>query len=135
MKNTAIEKRAQQQPQQVNVPERLDEGVWYTALCDIVETDDAFVFQADLPGVKPGDLDVSYENGTLTIDARVQSRQQPSTQYAWREYGVGHFHRSFTISSPINVDGIKAELKNGELTLHVPKAESAKPRRIKIQSA
>jgi HSP20 family molecular chaperone IbpA len=132
MKNTAIEKK-QQNSQQANVPERLDEGIWYTPLCDIVETDDAFLFQADLPGVKSGDLDVSYESGTLTIDAKVQPRQQGNTQYAWREYGVGHFHRSFSINTPINVEGIQAQLKNGELSLYVPKAESAKPKRIKVK--
>ena len=132
MKNAAIEKR-QQRSEAERAPERTGEGVWYTPLCDIVENDEAFWFQADLPGVAAEDLDISYENGTLTIDGKARLRQEAGTRYGWREYGVGHFHRSFSINTPVNVEGIRAELKNGELSLYVPKAESAKPKRIKVQ--
>jgi len=131
MSNTAIEKRENTS----NVPERMDQATWYTPLVDITETGDAFYFQADLPGVKAGDVDIQFENGVLTLDARVQPRQPEGHDYVWREYGVGHFHRSFTINTPVHVDGIKAELKNGELSLYVPKAESAKTRKIQIKTA
>ena len=129
--NTAIEKRENTQ----NAPEPVEQGAWYTPLCDIVENNEAFLFVADLPGVKPGDVDVSYENGVLTIDAKVQRRQPENQAYVWQEYGVGHFHRSFNINTPVNADGIRAELKNGELKLYVPKAEHAKTRKIEIKSA
>jgi len=129
--NTAIEKRESTS----SAPERLDQATWYTPLVDITETADGFFFQADLPGVKAGDVDVQFENGVLTLDARVRPRQPGGHDYVWREYGVGHFHRSFTINTPVHVDGIKAELKNGELSLYVPKAESAKTRRIEIKTA
>src|SRR6185295_2114227 len=121
--NTAIEKR---QNETVNIPQRAQdqEMTYYTPLVDIYENADGFVFQADLPGVKTGEVDVSYENGALTIEGKVTPRQ-PHQGYTWREYGVGHFYRSFNINTPIEVDGIRAELKNGELSIYVPKAESA----------
>ena len=131
--STAIEKRPEAQT--VNVPERIEQTTYYTPLVDIAENADGFVFQADLPGVRAGDLDVSYDNNTLTIEAKVQPRQPANHPYAWREYGVGHFYRSFSINTPINPAGIRAELKNGVLELYVPKAESAKPKKIQIKSA
>ena len=134
MSNTAIEKR-ENQGSSVNVPERIDQGAWYTPLVDIIENNDAFIFQADLPGASAGDIDVSYENGVLTVAANANPRQPQGHRYVWREYGVGHFYRSFTINSPVNVDAIKAELKNGVLELYVPKAESARPRKIQIKTA
>jgi HSP20 family molecular chaperone IbpA len=129
--NTAIEKRENTS----QAPEHVEQGTWYTPLVDIVENDEAFLFLADLPGVKAGDVDVNYENGVLTIDAKCQRRQPEGQAYVWREYGVGHFHRSFNINTPVNVDGIRAELKNGELKLYVPKAEHAKTRKIEIKSS
>ena len=135
MSNTSLEKRQQPENNIVNVPERMDQQTYYTPLVDIVETPDAFIFQADLPGVKPGDVDIRFENGALTIEGKVQPRRPGNPNYLWREYGVGHFYRSFTLAAPVNADGIKAELKNGELTLTIPKHESAKPRKIEIKTA
>jgi len=132
MNENAIEKRENKDLAQ---PEQMNQGTYYTPLVDIAETDDAFLFQADVPGVKAGDVDIGFENGVLTIDAKVQPRQTADQSYVWQEYGVGHFHRSFTLQTPVNPDGIHAELKNGELSLYVPKAESAKTRKIKIQTS
>lgn len=142
MSNTALEKRQNGSNESssniVNVPDRSAQSAeqyttYYTPLVDIAETDDAFIFQADLPGVRSEDLDVRFDNGTLTIDGKVQ-RRGPERGYLWREYGIGHFNRSFSLSTPIDADGIKAELRNGELTLTVPKAASARRRRIQIES-
>jgi len=131
-KNNAIEKR---ENNTVNVPERMEQATHYTPLVDIVENADGFTFLADLPGVKAGDVDVSYESGVLTIQGKVHGRQPETQSYVWREYGIGHFHRSFTIDTPVHVDGIRAELKNGVLELYVPKAEHAKTRKIQIKTA
>ena len=129
----AIEK----QPQigTVNVPERIEQTAYYTPLVDVVENNEAFVFQADLPGVKAGDVDVGFENGVLTIEGKVQPRQPAGQRYAWREYGVGHFYRSFTLNTPVDVEGVRAELRNGVLELYVPKSEHARPRKIQIKSS
>jgi HSP20 family protein len=134
MANTAIERRSDNT---VNIPQRKDESqqqvnTWYTPLVDIIETGEAFLFQADLPGVSPDDLDVSFQNGVLSIEGKVRPR--PAENYVWQEYGHGHFYRQFSINTPVDADKIKAELKNGVLELHVPKAESARTRRIEIKS-
>ncbi len=140
MSNTAIEKHEKHdtlkadENTQFTQPERAEQATYFTPLVDIAENADGFAFLADLPGVKPADLDVSFENGTLTIAGRVSPRQPAGTNYVWREYGVGHFYRSFTLNTPVNVDGITAELKNGELRLWVPKADHAKTRKIQIKS-
>ena len=133
--NTAIEKRQNEQSN-VNVPARVDAApTYYTPLVDVIESGEAFEFQADLPGVKAGDVDVSFENGVLTIEGKVTPRQPANHNYLWREYGVGHFYRSFNIETPVDPDGIKAQLKNGVLELYVPKAETAKTRKIEIRTA
>lgn len=132
MTNTSLEKRPSEN---VNVPERMDQGTYYTPLCDIIETGDGFTFMADLPGVSAGDVDVTFENGVLTISAKAHPRQPENQRYLWREYGVGSFYRSFEIGAPVHVDGIQAELKNGVLNLFVPKAESAKTRKIAIKGS
>ena len=133
--DTAIEKR-QDSESSVNVPARRESApTYYTPLVDVIENAEAFVFQADLPGVKAGDVDVSYENGTLTIEAKVAPRQPENHNYLWREYGVGHFWRSFNIETPVNADGIKAQLKDGVLELYVPKAETARTRKVEIRTA
>ena len=116
-------------------PERMEQQTYYTPLVDIIETDDAFIFKADLPGVRPEDVDVGYENGVLTLSAKVQPRQGDRARYLWQEYGVGPFFRQFFLSTPVNPDGIQAQLRNGELTLTVPKAESAKTHKIQVKTA
>jgi len=131
MSNTAIEKRESR----ANAPERIEQASLYTPLVDITETDDAFLFQADAPGVKSGDIDISFENGVLTIQGKVQPRRAQDQNYVWQEYGVGNFYRQFTLNTPVNVDQIRAELKNGELKLTVPKAESARTRKIQIKTS
>jgi len=129
--NTAMEKRENTS----TAPERMGQTTYFTPLVDIIETGEEFLFQADLPGVNAGDVDVSYENGVLTIEGKVQPRQPTDRAYVWRGYGVGHFYRQFSLDTPIDPDGIRAELKNGVLELHVPKSESAKTRRIRIKSS
>lgn len=132
MNNTSIQKR--ENPQSI-VPERMDQTVTFTPHVDIIETNDEFIFQADLPGVRAGDVDINYANGALTISGTVHPRQSNLTSYEWQEYGVGNFFRQFTLGAPINAEGINAELRQGVLELQVPKAESAKTRKIQIKTA
>ena len=115
-------------------PEPLDGGVRYIPPVDIVETGEGYTFYADLPGVKPADLDITYEDGALTLHAKVAPRQPAGQKYVAQEYGVGGFSRSFKIATDVNPDAIKAELKDGVLKLEVPKAESAKVRKIAVKT-
>ena len=136
MSNTSIEKRENDTNKALNVnAQRAERATYFTPLVDVVETGDEFTFWADLPGVTAGDVDVSYENGTLTIHGKVRPRQPSGRGYVWREYDVGHYYRQFSLGNAVNPDGIRAELKNGVLELHAPKAESARTRKIEIKTA
>jgi HSP20 family molecular chaperone IbpA len=105
----------------------------YAPMVDIAETDDEFVFEADLPGTA-GDVEVTCEDGVLTITAKVKPRQPEGQAYVRQEYGVGDFRRVFSIGAEIDAENIKAQMKDGQLTIHVPKAASAKVRKIPVQS-
>jgi HSP20 family protein len=139
---TAIERRDEQTTAltttSASTPEVMEQNMstWYTPLVDVAETGEAFLFQADLPGVRPQDLEVTFDRGQLVIQARVAMRQRAGEyRPLLREYGVGHYYRSFAIQTPIDADGIKAELKDGVLSLFVPKAVEARARRVQISSA
>jgi len=117
----------------VAVVERTRNATTYTPRFDIVETDGELVLFGDLPGVKKDDLDIRFENGDLTIEGKVLPRQT-EREFLYGEYGMGDFRRSFTISETINVEKISAELHSGVLTLHLPKVEAAKPRKIAVKA-
>ena len=113
------------------LPAEVTRGVTYTPRVDILETEDELVLFADLPGVKEGDVDIRFENGELTLHAQRQPSKMTGT-VLW-ENEVGDFFRAFRISEQIDAGEIWAELKNGVLTLHLPKVETAKPRKITVR--
>jgi len=108
-------------------------GASYTPRVDILETEDQLMLYADMPGVKPEDVDISYENGELTVYGRCAPRQEQAN-YLLQEYGVGDYYRAFSISEQIDSERISAELKHGVLTVHLPKSEAVKPRRISVKT-
>jgi len=118
---------------QVAVPERTRGGATFTPRVDILETDTELLLFADVPGVRPEDLDVRYEHGELTIHGKVQPRHEDA-DYIWSEYEVGDWYRAFTLSEEIDASKISAELKNGVLTLHMPKVAEAQPKRIQVKA-
>lgn len=132
MTTKAITKK-EEKSTETAAPERTYSGVTFTPRCDIFETDDELVMCADLPGVEPGDADVCFENGQLEIYARCAPRQEV-VNYLGYEYGVGDYYRAFTIGEAINSDKISAELKNGVLTVRLPKSEAVKPKRIAVKA-
>ncbi|HEY2783724.1 MAG TPA: Hsp20/alpha crystallin family protein [Fimbriiglobus sp.] len=106
-------------------------GVTVTPAVDILERDGDLVLYADLPGVAPGDVDVRFENGELTV----HGKRTPNHAGKVRQSGeadVTNYFRSFRVSEQIAADKIEAGLKNGRLTLRLPKIEAAKPRRIAV---
>jgi HSP20 family protein len=113
---------------------RRDESrdVTLTPRVDIIETDDELLLYVDLPGVLPNDVDVRFENSELTL----RGRRTPRTMgrpWLW-EYEAGGFHRVFRLAEDIAANKISADLKNGVMTVHLPKVESAKPRRIAVKA-
>ena len=77
---------------------------------------------------------MDYERGQLTIRATIEPRQPEQTDYALREYGVGDFLRTFQVGESIDASRINAEVEAGVLTLHMPKAEAARVRKIAVRS-
>lgn len=109
-------------------------GRMYRPLVDILENREGLTILADMPGTSPEDVDIKFEDGSLTIHGRAKSRQPEQTNYLLREYGIGDFHRVFQVSESIDVAKIRAEYVDGVLKLHLPKVESARPRKIEVQS-
>lgn len=109
-------------------------GVVFTPRVDILETDDELVLIADLPGVRPNEMDVRFESGQLVLHGHCPPRQCNGEPVS-SEYAVGDFYRAFAIHDDVDPDRIAAELKNGELTVHLPKSTKAKPRRIAVQGS
>jgi HSP20 family protein len=107
-------------------------GLHFTPRVDILETDNELTLLAEVPGVRPEDVDLHYEQGELTLTARVRSRAQ-GRRLLLQEYEEGDFYRAFNIHESIDANRISAECKNGVLTVHLPKAEAAKPRQISVK--
>jgi HSP20 family molecular chaperone IbpA len=114
--------------------ERTCDSAVFTPRVDILETDDELLLYADLPGVAPDGLNISYENKELTIEGKVPARHS-GVEHLHSEYGVGDFRRTFTIGELIDVESIAAELKHGALTVHLPKSDRVKPRRIEVKTS
>ena len=106
----------------------------YRPAVDILENEEELLLIADVPGADPAGIDVNYEDARLIIHARVDERHPEEVNYLHREYGVGDFHRVFEVSEAIDAEKITAEYSQGVLTLHLPKAEQVKPRKIEVQT-
>jgi HSP20 family protein len=105
---------------------------WAPAV-DIFETEHELVVTADLPDVRPEDLDIRVENNILTIRGdRKFEKKVDEKNYLRVERTYGSFSRSFSLVNTVNSEAIKADYKNGVLTLTIPKREEAKPKQIKV---
>jgi HSP20 family molecular chaperone IbpA len=113
-----IEKREAELPEGV---ENTRAGREYLPRTDIYETEDQVVIVADMPGVGADGIDLTLERNLLTLRGRVAPDEPADSSYAWREYEVGDFVRSFKLSSEVDRDNIKATAKNGVLTLSMKK--------------
>ncbi len=105
---------------------------WVPAVV-IQETENELVVKADVPDMEMKDIDVRMENGTLTLRGERKLEAQ-KTEGGWHrvERSYGTFERAFTLPDTVNPEGVKADYKNGVLTVTLPKKEVAKPRQIKV---
>jgi HSP20 family protein len=117
---------------EAGVPDNGETGVVVRPRVDILETEQQVVLLADMPGVRPADVDVRFENGELTIHGRRTPSHANKKRALW-EYEPTHYHRAFRLSEDVAADKIDAELKNGVLTVRLPKAEAAKPKKIAVK--
>ena len=106
---------------------------WAPAV-DIQENDDAFILLADVPGVNPDEIEVSMDNGVLTIKGERKSEKETERDnYKRVERQYGLFYRRFTLPDTANAEGIEAHADNGVLRITIPKQEVARSRKIEVK--
>ena len=116
----------------VSKEEKTVPGRYYVPYGDIYETDEALTVVLEMPGVEKKDLDISLENNVLRVDGRIKFSKYDGMEPLYTEYNIGHYTRSFTLSNKVDQEHISAQLDDGVLTLTLPKAKEAQPRRISI---
>ena len=122
------EKRELLNKDEATVPARV-----FMPTTDIFETDEALTVVMEMPGVEKSNIHIGIENEVLTVDGNIDFSKYEKLQPIYTEYNIGHYRRRFTLSSTrIDQGKIGAEMKDGVLTLTLPKAEQAKPRRIAV---
>lgn len=122
------QKREVEKAQEATRPTRA-----FLANADIFETEDALTVVLEMPGVDRDNIDVSVENGLLTVEGKINVNKYEGLRPLYSEYNIGPYRRSFRISNRVDQDKIRAEMRDGVITLVLPKAEAAKPRRIEVK--
>ncbi|MBU1250085.1 MAG: Hsp20/alpha crystallin family protein [Actinobacteria bacterium] len=102
---------------------------------DLFRDGDHYVLTADLPGVDPGSVDVDVDGQLLTIRAERSARTEDGVQWLARERGAGSYLRQLTLGKDIDTENISAHYENGVLSVMIPVAEKAKPRKIAVATA
>ncbi|MBU2548120.1 MAG: Hsp20/alpha crystallin family protein [Proteobacteria bacterium] len=125
----AKEKKTVEVPGELTKPGRV-----FVPAVDIYESEDKLVLMADMPGVEKDGLSIDLKNDTLTVRGECKKRTGEGPKVLYREYEEGDYLRQFSLSEMIDQEKISAVLKDGVLTLTLPKAAPAKPRKIEIQA-
>jgi HSP20 family protein len=123
----AQKKREIASKEETTIPARL-----FVPAADIYEGPDALSVILEMPGVEKNNVAISVEDGVLSVEGRLDLRKYQGLQPLYTEYNIGHYSRSFRLSSKIDQSKIAAEMKDGVLSLQLPKVEQAKPRTIRI---
>lgn len=115
--------------------ERTRDRFCYIPKTDIYETEDEIILIADVPGADQDSVDITLEKNVLSISALVDNDVHTGYDRIYSEYESGDYQRSFRLSDEIDQNKIKAAVSNGELRLHLPKAEPAKAKKIVVKAA
>ena len=111
-------------------------GQGFVPALDVSETEDGYLVEAAVPGLKPEDLEITLENNVLTIKGQTrQANEDKQRNYHRIERRFGSFQRTIGLPSTVKADAIKANLEHGVLKLEIPKAEEIKPRKIAVNLA
>jgi HSP20 family molecular chaperone IbpA len=121
-------KRELDKKEETTIPARV-----FLPTADIYETTDALNVVLEMPGVEKSSVEIRVEDSVLKIDGRLDFSKYEGLQPLYTEYNVGNYSRSFRLSSKIDQNRIAAELKDGVLSLVLPKVEEAKPRTIQVK--
>ena len=110
------------------------EGVAFSLALDVAEDEDEYIVKASLPGVAPEDIEITLSDNALTISGKMtQDREIDEKNYHLRERRFGSFARSVTLPMSVDADKVEAVNENGVLTLHLPKLETVKPKKIAVK--
>jgi len=103
---------------------------------DVIEKEDEFLVKASVAGIDPDKIEITYTDNTLTVKADIDEEKESKEKgrYHLRERRVGSFCRSISMPGLVDADKIEAESENGILTLHLPKKEEIKPKRIEVKA-
>jgi len=112
--------------------ERTRPSATFQPLVDIHETPEELVVVADMPGVGPDGVEIEVEGNHLTIEGHVRPQDYEGLKPVHVEYVIGDYYRRFTLGDAIDREAIKAEMRDGVLTLHLPKSTQARVRRIPV---
>ncbi len=112
----------------------LETAAWSPEI-DLVETADAFVLTAEVPGVDPSTIDLSVTGNVLTLRGIKPADERHGAAGLARERRFGPFLRQVSLTGAVDFDAVKAEAKNGVLQIHLPKQETSRPRTIPVQTA
>ena len=105
----------------------------YVPDVDIIEDRETIRLLADLPGASQQDVEITVENNILTIEARAAVRNPEGYTLAGQEYGIGRYHRDFSLSNAVHTEAISAKVRHGVLEVTIPKREEVKTRKVKIE--
>lgn len=122
------QKRELDKKQETTIPARI-----FVPNADIYEDDNALNVILEMPGVDKSNVEVSVEDGVLRVGGRLDFSKYERLQPLYTEYNIGNYSRSFTLSNKIDQNKIAAEMKDGVLSLKMPKVEEAKPRTIQVK--
>jgi HSP20 family protein len=122
------QKREVDKDEEGTVPARL-----FLPITDIYETQDALAVIMEMPGVEKSNVEVGIEDGVLKVFGRIDFSKYQGVQPIYTEYNIGHYARSFRLSSKIDQARISAQMNDGVLALTLPKVEEAKPRTIAVK--
>jgi HSP20 family protein len=120
-------KREVEKPEETTVPAR-----FYQPNTDIFEDEGSLTLVMEMPGVLKDNVDITIEKNVLDVEGKIDFSKYEDLEPVYTEYNVGHYKRSFSLSSKIDQSKISADMNDGLLTLVLPKAEEAKPRTISI---
>ena len=121
-------KREQEKREEATIPARV-----FLPTADIYETQDALMVILEMAGVERSNVKVGIEGGVLNVEGRLDLSKYQGLQPLYTEYNIGHYSRSFQLSSKIDQAKIEAALQDGVLSLTLPKIEEEKPRTINVR--
>jgi HSP20 family protein len=121
-------KRELENKEETTIPARV-----FLPAADIFEGENDLTVVLEMPGVEKDNIEIQVEGGILNVEGRLDLSKYKGLQPLYTEYNIGHYSRSFRLSNKIDQNKIAAEMKDGVLSLKLPKAEEAKPRTIQVK--